>query len=60
VSPAAVTRFVEIFDGAELHFSPETFDDLMLLGREFRSNNLIMRLIPEQDFPRCEEKVHEV
>jgi hypothetical protein len=32
VSPDAFTHFMEIFDGAEQHCSPETVDDLMLLG----------------------------
>jgi hypothetical protein len=46
VSPDAFTHFMEIPDGAELHFSPETFHDLMLLAREFEHNRLITRLIP--------------
>jgi hypothetical protein len=31
VSPDAFTHFMEIRDGVEPHFSPEIFDDLMLL-----------------------------
>jgi hypothetical protein len=31
VSPDALTNFMEILDGGEPHFSPEIFDDLMLL-----------------------------
>jgi hypothetical protein len=41
---------MEILDGAELHFSPETFDDLMLLARELGHNSLIMCLVRKRDF----------
>jgi hypothetical protein len=35
VSPDAFTHFMEILSCAELHFPPETYDDLMLLAQEF-------------------------
>jgi hypothetical protein len=60
VSPDAFAHFMEILDGAELHFSPETFDDLVLLAREFGHNNLITHLVPQRDFPRREGNVHEL
>jgi hypothetical protein len=49
--------FMEILDGAQMHFSPETFDDLMLLAREFGHNSLITRLVQQRDFPRREGNV---
>jgi hypothetical protein len=60
VSPDAFTHVLEIRDGAELHCSLETFDDLMLLAREFGHNRLIPRLVRQQDFPRREGNVHEL
>jgi hypothetical protein len=60
VSPDAFTHFIEILGGAELHCSPETFDDLMLLAREFGHNSLITLLAPQRDMPRCEENVREL
>jgi hypothetical protein len=60
VSPDAFTHFMEILSGAELHFSPETSDDLILLGQEFGHNSLIRHLFPQLDFPRCEGNVHEL
>jgi hypothetical protein len=60
VSPHAFTHFMEIFDGAELHFAPETSDDLMLLAQEFGHNRLITRLVPHRDFSRREGNVHEL
>jgi hypothetical protein len=60
VSPGAFTHFMEIFDTAELHSSPEPFDDLMLLAREFGYNSLITRLVPQPDFLRCEGNVYEL
>jgi hypothetical protein len=51
---------MEILSGAELHFSPETSDDLMLLAREFWYNTLITHLFPQLDFPRRERNVHEL
>jgi hypothetical protein len=53
-------HFIQILDGAELHFSPETFDDLMLLAREFGHNSMSTRLVPQRDFPTREENVHEL
>jgi hypothetical protein len=58
MSPDPFTHFMEILDGIEPHFSPETFDDLVLLAREFGDNSLITRLVPQQDFPRLEGNVH--
>jgi hypothetical protein len=60
VPPDAFTHVTEILDGAELHFSPETLYDLMLLVREFEHNSLIPLLVPERDFPRREANVHEL
>jgi hypothetical protein len=60
VSPDAFGHFVEILDRAELHFPPETFDDLVLLAREFGHNSLITRLVQQRDFPRLEGNVHEL
>jgi hypothetical protein len=57
-SPDAITHFMEILGGAELHFSPETSHDLMLLTQEFGYNNLITRLVPQRDFPRHERNGH--
>jgi hypothetical protein len=51
---------MEILDGSKLRFSSETFDDLMLLAREFGHNSLIQRLVPQRDFPRREGNVHEL
>jgi hypothetical protein len=51
---------MEILDGAELHFSPETFDDLMLLARGFGYNNLIAHSVPQRDFLRREGNVDEL
>jgi hypothetical protein len=51
---------MEILDGTELHFSPETFDDLMLLAREFRHNMLVARLALQRDLPRREGNVHKL
>jgi hypothetical protein len=59
VSPDAFTHVLEILDGADLYCSPEIFDDLMLLAREFGHNSLISSLVRQQDFPRREGKVHE-
>jgi hypothetical protein len=47
VSPDPLTHFMGIPDGAELHFSRETFDDLVLLARKFGHNSLITRLVPQ-------------
>jgi hypothetical protein len=60
VPPDAFTHFMEILNGAELYFLPETFDDLMLLTREFGRNSLITRLVPQRDFPGRNGKVHEL
>jgi hypothetical protein len=51
VSPDGFTHFMEILGGAQLHFAPETSDDLLLLAREVGHNSVIMRLVPQQDFP---------
>jgi hypothetical protein len=37
----AFKHFMKILDGANIHFSPETFNNLMLLAREFGHNSLI-------------------
>jgi hypothetical protein len=47
VSPDAFMHFMEILCGAERHFSPETFDDLMLLAREFGHKGLISCFVPQ-------------
>jgi hypothetical protein len=47
MSPDTFTRFLQRLDGAEPNFSPETFNDLMLLKREFGQNSLITRLVPQ-------------
>jgi hypothetical protein len=60
VSPDAFTYFMEIHSGAELHFSPETSDDRMLLARKFAHSSLITHLFPQLDFPRREGNVHEL
>jgi hypothetical protein len=60
VSPGAFTDFMEILDGAELHFSHETVDDLMLSAQDFRYNSVIASLVPERDVPRHEENVHDL
>jgi hypothetical protein len=60
VSPNALPHFMEILGGAELHFSPETSCDLMLLAREFGHNSLITRLVPQRDFPGRKGNVHEL
>jgi hypothetical protein len=49
-----------MLDGAERHFSPETFGNLVLLAREFGRNSLIPRLVPQRDFPRRGGKAHEL
>jgi hypothetical protein len=56
----AFTHSMEILDGTELHFSPETFDDLVLLAREFEHNSLSMRVVLQRDFPRREGNLHEL
>jgi hypothetical protein len=43
----ALTRFMEILDGAEPQISPEIVDGPMLLAREFGHNNLITSLAPQ-------------
>jgi hypothetical protein len=60
VSPGAFMYFMEILDATERHLSPETFDDLMLLAREFGHNSLITRLVPQRDFPRREGNPHKL
>jgi hypothetical protein len=60
VSPDALTHFMKLFGGTELHYSPKTFDDRMLLAREFGHNNIITRLALQRDFPRREGNVHEL
>jgi hypothetical protein len=60
VSPEALTHFMEILDGAMLHFSLKTVDDPILLAREFGYNSLITRLVPQRDFPRRERNLHEL
>jgi hypothetical protein len=60
VSSDAFTHFREVLGGAELHFSPKTSENLMLLAREFGHNSLITPLVPQRDFPRREESVHEL
>jgi hypothetical protein len=55
VSPDAFTHFIEILGGPELHFSPDTFDDLMLLAGQFGRNGLITRLIPQRKFSKLRE-----
>jgi hypothetical protein len=60
VSPGAFTRFMEIVDGSEPHFSQETVDDLLLLAQEFGHNGLIASLVPQRDVPRHEENVHDL
>jgi hypothetical protein len=60
VSLDAFRHFMEILDGTELQFCPETFDDLMLLAREFGHNSLITYLVPQRDFPRREGTVQEL
>jgi hypothetical protein len=60
VPPDAFTYFMGLFGGAELHFSPETVDDLMLLARDVRYNDMITRLIPQRNFPRREGHGHEL
>jgi hypothetical protein len=51
---------MEILDGFEQHFSPETGDDLILLAQEFGHNGLIASLVPQRDVPRHEENVHDL
>jgi hypothetical protein len=51
---------MDILGGTELHFSPETSDDLMLLARDFDHNSLIMHLVPQRNFPRRGENLHEL
>jgi hypothetical protein len=60
VSFDGFTSFMEILDGAEVYFSAGTFDNLMLLAREFGGNSLTTRLVPQQVFPRREGNVHEL
>jgi hypothetical protein len=60
VSPDGFLHFMEILYGAELQFSSELFDDLMLLARELAHNRLITHLVPQRDFLRREENVHEL
>jgi hypothetical protein len=60
VSPGAFTHFMEILDGAEVHFSQETVDDLMLLAQEFGHNGLIASLVPQRDVPSHEENVYDL
>jgi hypothetical protein len=58
VSPDAFTHLMEILDGAELYFSPETYENLMLLAREFGHNSLITLLVPQRDLPGREGNAH--
>jgi hypothetical protein len=58
VSHDTFTHFMEIRDGVESHFSPETFDELMVLAREFGYNSLITSLGLQRDAPRREENKH--
>jgi hypothetical protein len=58
VSLDALTYFVEILDGVESHFSPQTLDNLMLLVREFGHKSLIASLAPQLDVPRRGENIH--
>jgi hypothetical protein len=51
VSPEAFTYFVEILGCAELYFSPETFDEIIMLASEFGYNGLITSLVPKRDVP---------
>jgi hypothetical protein len=51
---------MEILDGAELHCSLETLDDLMSLAREFGHNSLITRFVAQPDFPRRDRNVREL
>jgi hypothetical protein len=44
-------KIVEILGGPKLDCSPETFDDLKLLAREFGHNALITPLVPQETFP---------
>jgi hypothetical protein len=60
VLPDAFPHFREMLGGAKLHFSPEIFDDLMLLTRESVHNGLITRLVPQRDFPRGGGNVHKL
>jgi hypothetical protein len=60
VPPDDFTHFMEILGGAELHFSPDTSDDLIKLAREFGHNGLIARVVPQRDFSRLEGNVHEL
>jgi hypothetical protein len=58
VSPDAFMHFMEILNGAEIYFSTETSDDLMLLAREVGHNSLITRLVRQRDFPMPEGNIH--
>jgi hypothetical protein len=59
VSPGTFTHFMEILDGAEVHFSQETVDDLILFAQKFGHNGLIANLVPQRNVPRHEENVHD-
>jgi hypothetical protein len=59
VSLDGFALFLETLDGIEPPFSPETFDDLMLLAREFEYNSLVVSLTLQRDVPRCEENIHD-
>jgi hypothetical protein len=51
---------MEIRGGTELHFSPETSADLILLAPEFGYRSLIAHLVPQRDFPMPEGNVDEL
>jgi hypothetical protein len=51
---------MEILDGAERHFSAETFNDLILLGPEFGCISLTTSLALQRDVPWREENGHDL
>jgi hypothetical protein len=53
-------RILWRFSVAPNYIFPETSDNLMLLGREFGKNSLIMCLVPQRYFPRREENIHQL
>jgi hypothetical protein len=60
VSPEAFTYFVEILGCPTLHFSPETFDEMIIVGREFGYNSLITSLAPKRDVRGLDANIHDL
>jgi hypothetical protein len=49
--PDAFSHFIEILNGSEPQFSPQSANNLMVLAREFGHNSVIATLVPRQIVP---------